>query len=343
MKTVTLHNKKNKIQLLEDLKNENFARITFSFYKYIKIKKIKDVRDELFIEFNKMKILGRIYIAEEGINAQISVPENKIIIFREYIKNNKLFKNIDIKNAVEEGLSFFKLIIKIKKEIVAFNISKKEYNMNIVGQHLSYKEFHDAISKDATVIDMRNYYEGEVGKFENAIIPDVDKSKDLLPEVKKILKGKEKEKILLYCTGGIRCEKASSYLIHHGFKDVNQLDGGIVKYANDIKKNKIKSKFIGKNFVFDNRLGETITEDIISSCHQCSSPSNQHTNCSNKSCNILFIQCSECNRKYKNCCSKKCLDFSSLPIDIQKRKFKSGKIKFSAQYSNDVKPKLLKN
>ena len=272
----------------------------------------------MFIEFNKMKILGRIYIAEEGINAQISVPENKIIIFKEYIKNNKLFKNIDIKNAVEEGLSFFKLIIKIKKEIVAFNISKKEYNMNIVGQHLNYKEFHDAISKDATVIDMRNYYEGEVGKFENAIIPDVDKSKDLLPEVKKILKGKEKEKILLYCTGGIRCEKASSYLIHHGFKDVNQLDGGIVKYANDIKKNKIKSKFIGKNFVFDNRLGETITEDIISSCHQCSSPSNQHTNCSNKSCNILFIQCSECNRKYKNCCSKKCLDFSSLPIDVQK-------------------------
>ena len=343
MKTVTLHNKKNKIQLLEDLKNETFARITFSFYKYIKIKKIKDVRDELFIEFNKMKILGRIYIAEEGINAQISVPENKIIIFREYIKNNKLFKNIDIKNAVEEGLSFFKLTIKIKKEIVAFNISKKEYNMNIVGQHLSYKQFHDAISKNATVIDMRNYYEGEVGKFENAIIPDVDKSKDLLPEVKKILKGKEKEKILLYCTGGIRCEKASSYLIHHGFKDVNQLDGGIVKYANDIKKNKIKSKFIGKNFVFDNRLGETITEDIISSCHQCSSPSNQHTNCSNKSCNILFIQCSECNRKYKNCCSKKCLDFSSLPIDVQKRKFKSGEIKFSAQYSNDVKPKLLKN
>ena len=79
--------------------------------------------------------------------------------------------------------------------------------MNIVGQHLNYKEFHDAISKDATVVDMRNYYEGEVGKFENAIIPDVDKSKDLLPEVKKILKGKEKEKILLYCTGGIRCEK----------------------------------------------------------------------------------------------------------------------------------------
>ena len=155
----------------------------------------------MFIEFSKMKILGRIYIAEEGINAQISVPENKMIIFKKYIKNNKLLNNIDIKNAVEEGLSFFKLIIKIKKEIVAFKISKKEYNMNIVGQHLDYKKFHDAISKGATVVDMRNYYEGEVGKFENAIIPDVDKSKDLLPEVKKILKGKEKEKILLYCTG----------------------------------------------------------------------------------------------------------------------------------------------
>ena len=343
MKTIPLHNKKSKIQLLEDLKNEKFKRITISFYKYIKIKNIKDIRDELFIEFYKMKILGRIYVAEEGINAQISIPENKIINLKKYLKNNKLLKNIDIKNAVEEGLSFFKLTIKIKKEIVAFNVSKKEYNMNVVGKHLNYKGFHNAISEGATIIDMRNYYEGEVGKFENAIIPDIDKSMDLLPEVRKILSGREKEKILLYCTGGIRCEKASSYLIHHGFMDVNQLKGGIVKYANDIKKNKIKSKFIGKNFVFDNRIGENITEDIISCCHQCSYPSNQHTNCSNESCNILFIQCPKCNKKYDNCCSKKCFDFSNLPINIQKKKFRSGKIKFSAQYSNDVKPKLLKN
>ena len=187
---------------------------------------------------------------------------------------------------------------------------------------------------------MRNYYEGEVGKFKNAIIPDVDTSRELLPEVKNLLKGQENNKILLYCTGGIRCEKASSYLLHHGYNDINQLEGGIIKYAHDIKKNNEESKFIGKNFVFDQRLGEKITDDIISLCHQCNRPSNQHTNCQNQACHILFIQCELCSNKYNNCCSEKCFNFIKLPNEEQKTIFKSGKIKFTAQKSTRIKPKL---
>lgn len=157
-----------------------------------------------------------------------------------------------------------------------------------------------------------------------------------------MLKGHENETVLLYCTGGIRCEKASSYLIKSGFKDVNQLDGGIIKYAHDVKKNNIKSKFIGKNYVFDNRLGENVTEDIISRCHQCNNPSNKHIDCKNQSCHILFIQCDKCSVKFNNCCSKRCSNFILLPKEQQKKIFKEGKIKFTAQISNEIKPRLNK-
>ena len=160
---------------------------------------------------------------------------------------------------------------------------------------------------------MRNYYESEIGRFKNAIIPDVSRSKELLPEIKKLLKNHKEDKILMYCTGGIRCEKASSYLLKNGFKDVNQLDGGIIKYAHDIKKNNGKSKFIGKNFVFDHRLGERITNDIISTCHQCTTKTDEHTNCINQSCHILFIQCDTCLKKYSGCCSLKCAEFIKKP------------------------------
>jgi len=165
---------------------------------------------------------------------------------------------------------------------------------------------------------MRNYYESEIGKFENAIIPNVETSKELLPKVKKILAGKEDKQILLYCTGGIRCEKASSYLIKNGFKSVNQLKGGIIQYAHEIKKKNIKSKFIGKNFVFDNRLGERITDDIISNCHICKKPCDNHTDCKNDACHILFIQCQDCERDLNGCCSDKCKEIASLPIETQK-------------------------
>ena len=197
-----------------------------------------------------------------------------------------------------------------------------------------------SIDQGAIVVDVRNYYEGEVGKFKDAIIPDVDASVELLPEIKKLLKGKEDDKILMYCTGGIRCEKASSYLIHHGFKDVNQLNGGIIQYANDIKVNNEKSKFIGKNFVFDHRMAESITNDILSTCHICDNECDTHTNCSNQDCHILFIQCDKCSKKYNGCCSEKCSNFIKLPREEQRELFRSGKILFNAQKSDKTKPKL---
>jgi len=335
-----LYNKKNKQDLKKKVQLESFKRITCSFYKYISLQNIEALRDQFYISWNKLEILGRVYISKEGINAQISIPEHNIETFKKTLYLNDPFKDINIKPAIEEGTSFYKLTIKVKKEIVAYKIAPNEYDMNKVGTHLNYKEFNKAIDDGAIVVDVRNYYEGEVGKFKNAIIPDVDTSVDLLPEIKKLLKTKKNEKILMYCTGGIRCEKASSYLLHNGFKDVNQLKGGIVQYANDIQKYNEKSKFIGKNFVFDHRLGERITDDIISKCHQCNLETDTHSNCANQVCHVLFIQCSKCSKKYSMCCSEECSDFIKKPKDEQQQIFREGKIQFTAQKSISIKPKL---
>ena len=337
-----LYNKKSKEQLIDKLKSEDFDRVTCSFYKYVPLKNLNDLRDKMYVDWNSLGVLGRIYLSKEGINAQVSVPDYNLDSFKTDVLSYLTFKNINFKIAIQEGVSFYKLNIKIKDEIVAYKVDSSEYDMDKVGVHLDYKEFNEAIDDGATVVDIRNYYESEVGKFENAIIPDVDASIELLPEIKRLLKGKEDHKILMYCTGGIRCEKASSYLIHHGFKDVNQLNGGIIQYANDIRQNNEKSKFIGKNFVFDHRLGERITEDIIGTCHQCNSESDVHTNCINQACHILFIQCGKCSKKYNRCCSLECADFIKLPKEEQKVMFKSGKVKFTAQKSNSIKPKLYK-
>ena len=234
------------------------------------------------------------------------------------------------------------LIIRIKKLLVADGLSKNEYDMKKVGNHLSPKEFNEAINDpESIIVDMRNYYESEVGHFENAICPDTPTFRETLPVIKEQLTGNKNNKLLLYCTGGIRCEKASAYLIHHGFKDVNQLEGGIIEYAHEIKNKKIKSKFIGKNYVFDDRMNEPITEDIISHCHQCDMPSSNHTNCKNQACHILFIQCNECTLKYSHCCSTECNNIINLSLDEQRNIRKTPRLAAPLKhFQKNVKPKL---
>ena len=342
MKKETLYNKKNRLDLENELKNEIFSRVTCSFYRYVFIENPELLRDELYREWSTLQIFGRIYIASEGINAQLSCPENNWNLFVDTIRSRDILNNIPIKKAIQDGASFYKLTIKVKEEIVKYNVDKGDYDMNHVGKHLSAKEFNSKLEEDNTlVVDMRNYYESEVGRFENAIIPDVDTSRDLLPEVKSLLNGHEEDEILLYCTGGIRCEKASAYLIKNGFSNVNQLQGGIIQYAHDIKSQGLDSKFLGKNFVFDARMGERVTNDIIGECHQCGRPADKHLDCGNEACHILFIQCDKCYKEYDGCCTKECKDFASLPIEEQRILRKDPeKVVSQTRYSSRVKPKL---
>ncbi|MAQ87265.1 MAG: rhodanese-related sulfurtransferase [Candidatus Neomarinimicrobiota bacterium] len=337
-----LFNKIDKEELKLALSSETFERYTVSFYHYVKLSSPESFRNKLYIEWNQMNVFGRVYIASEGINAQVSIPEHNWDKFCDYLKTIPELGEISIKQAIQEGHSFYKLKIKVRNELVAYGVSEKAYDMRKVGKHLSADEYNFAMDRDdSVVVDMRNYYESEIGRFDNALVPDVETSKELLPEVKKLLSGRENDKILLYCTGGIRCEKASSYLLHNGFKDVNQLHGGIIQYAHDIKEQGIDSRFKGKNFVFDDRLGERVTDDVISYCHICKASCDDHTDCKNDACHILFIQCEKCSELLNGCCSKECKDFALLPLDEQKALRKDPERIISRTFFDSrVKPKL---
>ncbi len=297
-------------ELKEKLSKETFKRKTVSFYRYIIINNPQKVRDDLYRIWSELNCLGRIYIAHEGINAQMNVPEHNWEKFTKAIHENVYLKDIPFKIAVEDdGKSFIKLQIKVRKKIVADGLSESDYDVTNVGKHLNAAEWNNAIEQGATIVDMRNFYESEIGHFEGAILPQAETFAKELPEVLNLLKGKEDEKVLLYCTGGVRCEKTSAYLKHHGFSDVNQLYGGIINYKHEIDQLNKESKYKGKNFVFDNRLGERISNEIVSHCHQCGEPCDTHTNCANIRCNLLFIQCSKCSEKYNNTCSDNCNEY----------------------------------
>jgi len=339
-----LHNKLSKDEAMKKLYAESFKRTTLSFYRYVILDDPQAFRDDLFIEWDKLGCLGRIYIAREGINAQMSVPEHNLEAFIVALNARAELKDMPIKWAVEDdGKSFFKLSIKLRSKIVADGLDDGTFDVTNVGKHLTPMEFHESLDEPNTVvIDMRNHYESEVGRFENAICPDVDTFREEIQLVVDDFSDKKDNKVLLYCTGGVRCEKASAYLKHHGFNDVNQLHGVIIEYARQIKQTGIKSKFIGKNFVFDERLGESIDGQVISKCHQCGEACDKHTNCANDDCHLLFIQCESCREQYEGCCTDECKEIIALPQEervILRSKF-HGKYSKSQIYRQRIRPKL---
>lgn len=295
-------------------------RLTLSFYAYAKISDPKKFRDELFIAWNALDALGRIYVAHEGINAQMSIPAENLEAFRDTLEVYDFMKGIRLNVAVEQDdHSFLKLTIKVRHKIVADGLNDETFDVTNKGIHLKAKEFNNLLEDPNTiVVDFRNHYESEVGHFEGAITPDVETFRESLPIINEKLQDfKEDKNLLMYCTGGIRCEKASAYFKHQGFKNVFQLEGGIIEYTRQIKEEDIESKFIGKNFVFDHRLGERITDDVVSQCHQCGKPCDNHTNCANDGCHLLFIQCDECKAAMENCCSEECQNIIHLPLEEQ--------------------------
>tara|TARA_B100000767_G_C19736179_1_gene524040 strand:+ start:758 stop:1789 length:1032 start_codon:yes stop_codon:yes gene_type:complete len=296
-------------------------RLTISFYQYANIKDPQVFRDLLYVKWDSMEVLGRIYIAPEGINAQLSLPADQFSNFRDHLDTISFLKVIRLNIAREQdNKSFLKLKIKVKSKIVADGLNDDSFDVTDIGTHLNAKGFNDILDNPQTVlVDMRNHYESEIGHFKNAITPDVDTFRESLPIIEEDIKAhKEDKNIVMYCTGGIRCEKASAYFKHKGFKNVFQLEGGIIEYARQIEAEGLDNKFMGKNFVFDQRRGERISDDVISSCHQCGNACDVHTNCLNVACNLLFLQCEECKSKNDNCCSSACKEVTSLSFEEQK-------------------------
>lgn len=297
-------------------------RLTLSFYAYAKIEDPQQFRDALFLAWNNLDALGRIYVAHEGINAQMSVPASNFEAFRDTLEEYDFMKGIRLNVAVEQDdLSFLKLTIKVRHKIVADGLNDDTFDVTNKGIHLKAQDFNTLLEDPNTiVVDFRNHYESEIGHFVGAITPDVDTFRESLPIInERLQEHKEDKNLLMYCTGGIRCEKASAYFKHHGFKNVYQLEGGIIEYTRQVKAEGLESKFIGKNFVFDHRLGERITDDIIANCHQCGAPCDTHVNCANEGCHLLFIQCDTCAEKMHGCCSDECVEIIQLPEDEQKR------------------------
>ena len=308
-------------------------RITLSFYQYAHIKDPQIFRDKLFFSWNTLDVLGRIYVAYEGINAQLSLPNENFSKFEQYLNSISFLKGVRLNIAVEhENKSFLKLTIKVRDKILADGLSDNSFDVTNKGIHLNAKNFNDLMKQNnSIVIDMRNHYESEIGHFKNAILPDVDTFRDSLGVIEKDLREqKEDKKLLMYCTGGIRCEKASAYFKHKGFKNVYQLEGGIIEYIRQVKEENIENNFLGKNFVFDNRRTEKISDDIIANCHQCRKLFDVHTNCANDACHLLFIQCEECKTKMQNCCSYKCLEIKQIPHKLQKQ------LRRGQKNSNDI-------
>ena len=309
---------KERAALIEETGKE---RLTISFYQYAHIGNTQIFRNHLFVQWNALDILGRIYVAHEGINAQLSVPADSFEAFKTHLDSVSFLENVRLNIAIEQdNKSFLKLKVKVRDKIVADGLNDNTFDVTNKGIHVDAERFNALIDDpDTVLVDMRNHYESEIGHFKNAITPDVDTFRDSLDIIEKDLaEHKEDKKLVMYCTGGIRCEKASAYYKHKGFKHVYQLEGGIIEYARQVEKQQLENKFKGKNFVFDHRRGERITEDVIAQCHQCGEPCDEHVNCANEACHLLFIQCESCARKMNNCCSDACKEIHELPYEEQK-------------------------
>jgi UPF0176 protein len=314
-----LRNLRSPEELRARLEGERQRRTTLSFYRYVRLTDVETLRHTLYQEWESLGVLGRIYLSQEGINAQLSLPTVKLEAFRAALNTREAFAEMPWKIAVEDdGKSFLKLIIKVKKKIVADGLADDAFDVTNVGEHLDAKTFNQKMEQGALVIDMRNNYECLIGHFEGAYLPKADNFRGAIEEVVEAFKENKGAEVLMYCTGGIRCEKASAYLKHQGFTNVSQLHGGIIDYARQLKAEGLKSKYLGQNFVFDERLAERITDDVVSTCMQCGTKSDRITNCHEATCNMLLVQCEACAKKYADCCSPSCREIHQLPIEAQR-------------------------
>ncbi len=316
-----LYNKLSAKERAELIDKTGKNRLTLSFYQYAKIGNPQLFRDHLFITWEALDVLGRIYVAHEGINGQLSLPANRFNEFKTHLDSITFLKDIRLNIAVEQdNKSFLKLKVKVRNKIVADGLNDNTFDVTNKGVHVDAQKFNNLIEDEKTVlVDMRNHYESEIGHFKNAVTPDVDTFRESLDIIEEDLKDhKEDKNLVMYCTGGIRCEKASAYFKHKGFKNVYQLEGGIIEYARQVKDKNLENKFLGQNFVFDERRAERISDDVIANCHQCGNPFDVHTNCANEACHLLFIQCDACKAEMDNCCSTNCKEINAMPYEAQK-------------------------
>ena len=267
------------------------------YYKYTPIKDPHAVMLWQKSLCERLELKGRIIIAEEGINGTVEgIKENTMLYMRE-MKQYEPFKKISYKKSAGTGKSFKKLSVKVRKDIVSDKVAEWGVNPNeVTGKYLSVEELHEWITqkKKFYIIDMRNDYEHKSGYFEHSILPPMENFRDL-PKILPSLQNLEDIPIVTVCTGGVRCEKASGFLIKHGFKHVYQLEGGIVTYMEKYP----NQDFKGKLYVFDERIlmgfeTDSVEHEVIGKCIKCGVSSEKYVNCRNDRCHRHVICCGKC-------------------------------------------------
>lgn len=274
------------------------------FYKFVEIRDPEAFKKEHLEFCEDLGILGKVLVAEEGINGSVSGTKEQTDKYKEVLREDPRFTDIEFKEEFGKEHPFTKMSIKVKKEIIRLD---KEVDMSKTGDYLEPQEFLDLCEsgEEFILLDTRNDYESKVGKFKGAITPDIKTFREF-PEYVEKIKDKKDKKIVIYCTGGIRCEKASAYMKEQGFEDVKQIHGGIITYDQTLP----NTLWEGKCFVFDKRLlsGMESNKDSLQNCVHCDKVSDLYRNCKSEGCNRLTIMCKDCEKEMNGCCSSKCLE-----------------------------------
>src|SRR3989344_1260897 len=291
-----------KIQKVNKKMNSKQFKVA-TFYKYIELNNLNELTEKIKEKCSEIKLMGTILLAEEGINGNIAGTREQLNEFKEFLESIPEFKEMVYRENFSECIPFKKASVRKRNEIVTLGL--KEVNVKHRGRHISPQELKKMIQEkqEIVLLDARSNYETKIGKFKNAVTLNIENFREFPKKLNELNKFKEK-KIVMYCTGGVKCEKASAYLKEKGFKNVFQLNGGIINYINQFPDSELE----GRCFVFDKRLSVPSgkKDSLISSCKICHKETAQYINCSNTKCDELFICCNECKEKFLETCSKKC-------------------------------------
>lgn len=291
------------------------------YYKYVPIEDPEQFAAE-HLEFCKqVGLRGRILVSHEGINGTVSGTIKQTQTYMDHMHADPLFADLWFKIDEAEGHAFAKMHCRPRKEIVSWKVDEEEdVDPNqVTGKHLSPTEWYEAMQdENVVIIDGRNDYEWDIGHFEGAIRPDVQATRDFPKWIRENLDQYKGKKILTYCTGGIRCEKLSGFLIKEGFEDVGQLHGGIVSYGKDPE---MQGKgWKGKLYVFDERIAVPVNpndDEIIATCSHCGKSSDRYVNCANPLCHTQHVHCEECEPQWKRSCSTECMEHPSNRYELE--------------------------
>lgn len=288
------------------------AYLVLAYYYFVPI---EDPHGEVLRHkafFEGRDVTCRIYISEQGINGQMSAKADDARAYMDWIKSNPVFHGMEFKEHTHPEQAFPRMTVKYRKQLVAMDV---EVDLSNRGEYVSPRQWRDMLEsgEDYLLIDVRNQYEWEIGHFEGATLPPCETFREF-PAYAQELKEKTdpaKTKVMMYCTGGIRCELFSALLKQKGFQDVYQLHGGVIEYG--LREGGEHWK--GKLFVFDDRLAVPLADEpseVVGSCRQCGAPSDSYYNCANMDCNELFVSCPSCFAKFKGCCQTSCMEASRL-------------------------------